>query len=221
MSVARTLRRTLVTLAVLLALGAAAALVFAPEVLAPVRDALTPVYEAIESTEPDQLLLVGVGLTAAVAVLVLTVRRLSGGDGADPVLVAEDRRPPESTSVEPATVSGYLADEAIRRVESLDDARDQREPLRETAIEALRTAGERPERARERLERGAWTDDELAAGFLGEAAPVPLLARLRGWLDGGAEGRRRLVRSIDAIDALASSPERVVRTPIEAEGTDE
>jgi hypothetical protein len=218
-SVARTLWRALVTLAVLLGLGAAAALVFAPEVLAPVRDTLAPVYDAIESTEPDQLLLVGMGLTAAVAALVFVIGRVSGDD-ADPVLVAEDRRPPESTSVDPATVSGYLADEAVRRVESLDDAREEREPLRETAVEALRTAGESPERARERIDRGAWTDDDLAAGFLGEAAPVPLLARLRGWLDGAAEGRRRLVRSIDAVDALASSPERVVRRPIE-EGTDE
>lgn len=221
MSAARLLWRALVTLALLVALATAAALVFAPELLAPVENALQPAFDAVEAFETDQLLFWAVGLVGAMAALVVMIRRLAGSD-ADPVLVDADQRPPESTSVDPATISGYAADEAIAGVDSLDDARDLREELRDTAVEALETAGEEREDAHRRIEQGAWTDDDLAAGFLGNDAPVPLLARLRGWLDGASEGRRRLVRSVDAVADLASSPDRVVRHPIEqGEGTDE
>ena len=120
-------------------------------------------------------------------------------------------------------MSGYTADEAIARVDSLAEARALRDDLQETAVEALEIAGEDRTVAHRRVEQGAWTDDDLAAGFLGDAVPVPLLARLRGWLDGASEGRRRLLRSIDAVAELASSPDRVVGRPIEQSGeeTDE
>lgn len=221
MSPLRLLWRSLVAVALFAALGAAAALVVAPQLLAPVQGALTPAFDAVAEIETDRLLLSGVALIGLMAVLVVLRRTLSGSDD-EPVLVADGRRPPESTSVDPATVSGYAVDEALAGVDSLDEARDRRRELQETAIAALRAAGADAADAERRIEHGAWTDDDLAAGFLGDAVPVPLLARLRGWLDGRSEGRRRLVRSIDAIDALAAAPDAVVRTPVErAEETDE
>ncbi|WP_053949037.1 DUF7269 family protein [Halolamina sediminis] len=221
MSVLGLLRRGLLTLTLLALLGVAAALLLAPELLAPAEGVLTPIYDQISEYDTDQLLNTAVGAIAAMALLVVAIRKLSGTTGeADPVLVGDDERLPESVNVDPATVTGYAADEALDGVESLDDARQYRNDLRETAVSALQTAGESPEAARRRIEQGAWTDDDLAAGFLGDAAPVPLLARLRGWLDEAAEGRRRLVRSIDAVATLATAPDAATRTPIEEE-TDE
>lgn len=195
----------LLTAALFAVLAGAAALVFAPGTLAPVEDALIPVYGAIEGFERTRLLLLAAGAVGAMAALVVALRKLSGAESA-PELV-DGERPPEATSVERATVSGYTADRAIATVASLAEARELRQDLRVTAVDALRAAGESPEDARRRVQRGEWTDDDLAAGFLGDAAPVPLLARLRGWLDGGAEGRRRLRRSIDAVAALAADPD--------------
>ncbi|NHX37851.1 MULTISPECIES: DUF7269 family protein [Halolamina] len=218
MSVLGLVRRGLLTLALLTLLGAAAALLLAPELLAPAEDALTPIYDLIGEYDTDQLLNTAVGVIAVMALVVVAIRKLSGASGeAVPVLVDDDERLPESVSVDPATVTGYAADEALDGVESLDDAREYRNDLRETAVAALQTAGESPEAAHRRIEQGAWTDDDLAAGFLGDAVPVPLLARLRGWLDEGTEGRRRLVRSIDAVATLATAPDAATRTPIEEE----
>lgn len=207
----RLLWRGLITALLLGVLAVATVLVLSPELLAPVETALVPVYESIESSETDRLLLVGVGVIGAVTGLVVAIRAESSG-GPTPELVGADERPPEATSVDPATVSGYTADRAIEDVASLDGARELRDDLRETAVDALRTAGESNEDARQRVERGEWTDDDLAAGFLGDAAPIPLLARLRGWLDEGAEGRRRLRRSVDAVADLVAAPEEAVRT---------
>lgn len=221
MSALGLLRRGLLMLALLALLGAAAALLLTPELLAPAEDALTPIYDLIAEYDTDQLLNTAVGVITAMALFVVAIRKLSGASGeADPVLVGDDERLPESVSVDPATVTGYAADEALDGVESLADARKHRNDLRETAVAALRTAGESPDAARRRIEQGAWTQDDLAAGFLGDAVPVPLLARLRGWLDEATEGRRRLVRSIDAVATLATAPDAAARTPVEEE-TDE
>ena len=199
--------RGLLTAALFAVLVGAAALVFTPDAVAPAENALAPVSDAVEGLERTQLLMSIAGVVGAMAALVVAIQKLSGGEPA-PRLV-DGGRPPEATSVDPATVSGYTADRAIAAVESLDDARTLRDDLRETAIDALRTAGEPREDARRRIERGEWTDDDLAAGFLGDTVPVPLLARLRGWLDGGAEGRRRLRRSVDAVAALAADSDAV------------
>ncbi len=218
MRTVRLLGRGLVTVALFAVLGGAAALVLAPGLLAPVEGALEPGYGLIEEFETRRLLLIGALLLGGMTTLLVAIRKLSGGEP-PPRLVAEGERPPEAVSVDPATVSGAPTDRAIADVASLDDARELRDDLRETAVDALRAAGESQEQARERLERGDWTDDDLAAGFLGEAVPVPLLARLRGWLDESAEGRRRLIRSVDAVAALSEGPERAVDTT--TEGTDE
>lgn len=222
MSLIRLLRRGLLTLALLALLGVAAALLLVPELLAPVNTALTPVYDLLAEVDSEQLLMTAAGAILVMALFVIAIRKLSGASAeTEPLLVADGQRPPESVTVDPATVSGYSADEAIDRIDSLDDARAHREDLRETAVAALQTAGESPEAARHRIDQGAWTDDDLAAGFVGDAVPVPLLARLRGWLDGASEGRRRLVRSVDAVAALAAAPDAVARRPIEEGETDE
>lgn len=220
MSVLRHLWRGLLTVLLLAALGVTSALLYAPELLAPAQDALTPVLDIIAETKTQQLLVAAAGLVGVMSTLVVLIRKLSGSDDG-PVLVPADQRPPESTSVDPATVSGHSVDVGISAVDSLETARDRRQGLRETAVEALQTAGERPGEAERRIKHGAWTDDELAAGFLGESVPVPLLARLRGWLDDESEAKRRLTRSIDAIATLAAAPEEAVRRPVDGGETDE
>ncbi|GAB7093750.1 hypothetical protein JCM30237_09020 [Halolamina litorea] len=217
MSALRWLGRALITLALLAALGVAAALVFAPGVTGPAEAALAPAVDLIEEFDTEQTLFVVVGVVAAMSLFVGMIRKLSGGGDPEPVLVEDGDRPPESVSVDPATVTGAGADRSIEDIESLEDARARRRGLSKTAVAALQTAGESPERAQRRIAQGAWTDDELAAGFLGSDAPVPLLARLRGWLDGASEGRRRVVRSIDAVGELAAAPDAATRMPVEAD----
>lgn len=209
MRAGRLLGRSVVGTVLLVALVGAAGLVFAPGLLAPAEGAFEPGYRLIEEFEARRLLLFGTVVIGAVATLVVAIRKLSGG-GTPLRLAGEDERPPEATSVDPTTVTGAGTDRAIAEVSSLQEARDYRNELRDTAVDALRAAGERPDDARARIDRGEWTDDELVAGFLGDAVPVPLLARLRGWLDEAAEGRRRLTRSVDAVATLAAAPERAV-----------
>lgn len=56
------------------------------------------------------------------------------------------------------------------RVGSVRDRNKVRDRLHETAIEVLmRYDGDTPDRARERLETGAWTDDRAAAAFFAPA----------------------------------------------------
>ncbi len=57
--------------------------------------------------------------------------------------------------------------------------------------------------AAETVEAGAWTDDPVAAGFLSSRRRLPVLDRLRGAVDPGRAYRRRLDRTLDAIDRLS------------------
>jgi len=74
-----------------------------------------------------------------------------------------------------------------------------RSELAETAVRTYaRTADVPPEAARAAIEDGGWTDDSLAAGVVtGETPPV---ARLRLWLAPERERRRRLERTVAAIE---------------------
>jgi hypothetical protein len=61
--------------------------------------------------------------------------------------------------------------------------------------------------ARETVATGAWTDDGVAAAFLGgENGPNPsLLSRIRLWLTPERERARRVDRTLRALDALAEA----------------
>jgi hypothetical protein len=109
---------------------------------------------------------------------------------------------------------GEYVDRALAR--TADDAagrqtRDHREHVRqrvrETAVRAYaRHADVTEDEARDAVAAGAWTDDRMAAAFLGdERAPrYPLRERLRGWLHAGRSFRRRADRAAAAAYELAA-----------------
>lgn len=76
-----------------------------------------------------------------------------------------------------------------------------RSSLFETAVRTYaQGVGARPATARAMVESGDWTEDSLAAGVLrGDAPP---LARLRLWLAPERERRRRVERTLEAIEQL-------------------
>jgi len=146
---------------------------------------------ALPTDRPD-LLVAGVGLVVG---LVATVFSRLGSDDPTPPLVTA---PPEySQSATPTTGRGF--DAALERADSESHVRDT---LRATAVETLvQQSGLDRQRARTAVREGSWTDDRLAAALVG-TVQVPLVSRLRAWLDPVAEHRRRIERTIDAIERL-------------------
>jgi len=111
---------------------------------------------------------------------------------------------------------GQPVDGALDRIADGDgtfarDARPRvRERVRETAERACaRRAGTRDDAA-DVVARGEWTDDPVAAAFLGdERAPrYPLRERLRGWVHPGRAFRRRVERTVDAVHDAATEGSR-------------
>lgn len=80
---------------------------------------------------------------------------------------------------------------------------DLRESLVETAtVVYAATTDSTPATAKAAVEAGEWTDDKAAAAFLaGETMPLPG-ARLRLWLTPERERRRRIRRTVTAIEQL-------------------
>ncbi|QSG05264.1 DUF7269 family protein [Halapricum desulfuricans] len=177
-------------LGALLALG----LVAAPQSATSIR----PVALLAETLPVDRADLLVTGLGAVVGLVAVTLAySLSGDGGAGPLV----ERPPEAVNARTPSRPGRAFD---RHIEGDLDASDTdervREVLREAAIETLvRQDGMQPENARTAVDRGRWTDDRVAAAFLGAPAQ-PLGARLRRWLDPDRERRRRANRTIEAIE---------------------
>lgn len=81
--------------------------------------------------------------------------------------------------------------------------------LAEGAIRALCSRGGLDaERAREAVRDGTWTDDPIAGAFLGDPDRVrlPTVEWLRGLVDPGRAYRRRVRRTLDAIESLEDAP---------------
>lgn len=110
--------------------------------------------------------------------------------------------PPETVAVDPRTVTGGGVDARFGDLVDRGDPDAVGGVLRDRAVAVERTAaGVDRETARDRVARGAWTDDRLAAAVVGADTPVPVAARLRAWLDPAGETRRRLRRTLTALDA--------------------
>lgn len=115
-------------------------------------------------------------------------------------------------SVEP-TAPGEEVDAVLRTAQTGATAyvtREQREQVRErvrtTAVRAYRQRhGASREAAVEAVATGAWTDDVVAAAFVGDqrAPRLPLRERLRGWLHPDQAYRRRTERATRAVHDLA------------------
>ncbi|MCG1003523.1 MULTISPECIES: hypothetical protein [Halobacterium] len=92
------------------------------------------------------------------------------------------------------------------------DARPRiRDRVHETAVRACaQTRGVSRDEAAAVVARGEWTDDPVAAAFLGdERAPrYPLGERLRGWVHADRAFRRRVERAVDAVHSLATEGSR-------------
>jgi hypothetical protein len=86
-----------------------------------------------------------------------------------------------------------------------------RERLADVAAAALtRHTDHTAASAEEAVAAGTWTDDPVAAAFLaGPAGPVfALPARTRRWLDPETERRRRIDRTVRAVEAVAGAGAR-------------
>jgi len=75
-----------------------------------------------------------------------------------------------------------------------------RATLRRGAVQRTRTRlGHDEETASAIVDAGEWTDDPVAAAFLSEGTPYPVTERLRAAVDPGNAYRRRVRRTLDAI----------------------
>jgi hypothetical protein len=134
-------------------------------------------------------------------------RRRSGDDEVvDEPLLADadaDGRDAPGERVD-AALERVAADSTGRR--STDARALVRERVRLTAERAYaHGAGAEGPDAAEAVAAGEWTDDRVAAAFLGdERGPrLPLRERLRGWLHPGRAFQRRARRAADAAHELA------------------
>lgn len=198
---------TLGVLAMLVGLG----LLFVPDLLlgvGPVADAVTALG-AVETTT--------VGLVAGLlvlATLAITARsRPTKAQGSPPSNV--DSRfdqaataPTEAATATRQTLTAEGIDQDIQQAIEAggDQLRDVRSLLRETATSVYAEQRAVPEsHASERITRGEWTDDPVAAEFLaGDGGPTPpLVRRLRLWLAPTQERKRRIQRTIAAIERVS------------------
>ena len=134
-------------------------------------------------------------------------RRRSGDENLDDPLLAEYEE-------EGRDAPGERVDAALDRVAADSSGRAStdarvlvRERVRLTAERAYaQGTGADDVDAAEAVAAGEWTDDRVAAAFLGDdrAPRLPLRARLRGWLHPGRAFERRARRAADAAHDLAT-----------------
>lgn len=162
---------------------------------------LEPVVEATRDLDGSLVLVVASGVVGLLASR-LARSGTSPDETVDPEMDAESARLPESVAVDPGTVTGDALQRAYDSVESPTDLESVADGLRETAVAVERAVtGADAATASQRVAAGEWTDDDLAAAVLGGDVPLPVTARLRGWLDPEGEAKRRLARVIDAVES--------------------
>ncbi|WP_435178245.1 DUF7269 family protein [Halorussus sp. AFM4] len=190
-------------------LGALLTLAAAAVVVSPtLADHASTAVGALASRDPRRVLLV---LGSVVGAYAAWTARASRPEGPPPDAAAArfsdpGLRPESVTAVDRARTGESFDDRVARACEGDERAfRAVRARLADTAADAVaRAADASPERARQAVGSGAWTDDPIAAAFLAdESGPTfSLLARLRAWLDPAAERRRRIDRTVDAVSRV-------------------
>lgn len=154
----------------------------------------------------DYVLVAIVGALALLLGLsVLAVRGKSGLDQAAPP-------PPEPIYPVPRhgeSIDAFLAGQDVGNSSGSDSPDEMRARLRTVAITTvMRAANCTQAEARERVETGAWTDEELAADFLTETETPGLGTRLRAALRGTSmhqQAARVTAAEIATLDAEARS----------------
>lgn len=155
----------------------------------------------------------GVNATLATGVLGLGLvgyalrRRRQHGDLPSDASLAADHDAPSVDD------PGTSVDEALQRIEAdasaltRSDRQQVRERVRATAVRAYaRSNSVDEDAATEAVATGVWTDDRVAAAFVGDrrAPRNPLRERLRGWLHPGRAFRRRARRAADRVHDVAT-----------------
>ncbi|MFB6143133.1 MAG: hypothetical protein ABEJ30_07300, partial [Halorientalis sp.] len=129
------------------------------------------------------------------------------GDGAAAAF-ERDGPPPEAARSGRAIAGGDIDDAIAAAVAAADptpgdsaDAATVRSRLRWLAIAVqVREAGLARRDAAQAVDEGTWTDDPVAAAFLGESVTQPLGRRVRNWLLPDAELEARVERTVAAIE---------------------
>lgn len=140
--------------------------------------------------------------------LVVTARSSPESDGTPSNIDARFERvataPPEEPTTSPDALTGSGLDGDTQQAidEGGDAFRDVRAYLSEVATSAYAERMAVPEsQAREAVDRGTWTDDPVAAYVLG-TEQAPPSARIRRWLVPGRERKRRIDRTVAAIEEV-------------------
>ncbi|OVE83713.1 DUF7269 family protein [Natronolimnobius baerhuensis] len=200
----------------LVALGFGSVLAIRPAVLPPaVLEAVVSVETAVD---PDHAL---IAIAAVVGLFALWRSYFSGASD------VRDAGPQTNESLEmAAAITGSPTEQsepmvvgagATERVERTIDAleRGQRATMERDAVtddvrESLRAvehaSGRSSDAVEERIQTGAWTDDQIAAVFLGDtsAGTLSLGQRLRMWLFPGRTFEKRLERTLSALEQHAT-----------------
>jgi hypothetical protein len=183
----------------LLATAVAVSLVFAPTVAG---ESLAAVFGR---ADPTTILLAGSLVVGFCAVFAGWLAGFPGGGSPTAFDVAVDS-PPEAVTATESQLFAADIDAAIDDAVAGDDA------AMDTVTERLATAattayaigaGASREAASQAVQSGTWTDDAVAAALLAPDEPQSLLARLRLWLDPESERRRRIRRTVDAIEQVS------------------
>lgn len=95
---------------------------------------------------------------------------------------------------------------ALERGKSID-VEPVRADVRQTLTAVETARGRSPEEVAERIASGAWTDDRIAATFLGDerAGRLTLWHRLRAWFFPGRTFERRLERTLAELERYADT----------------
>ncbi|SFC51298.1 hypothetical protein SAMN05444422_109166 [Halobiforma haloterrestris] len=203
----RTVANGLLALIAVVALGVAGVLSIRPSVLPP--DLLDAIVMVEETVEPDDVLIRIAGL---VGLFALWRTYFSGATDLQDGGV--DRNAGSQAAASDTNVVGEVASERVERtIESLKrGSRTDRETeavvddLRETLRTVETAKGRSDEVAAERIRAGDWTDDRIAAAFLGDASAgrLSIWHRLRMWLFPGQTFEQRLERTLAELERYAT-----------------
>lgn len=193
----------------------AAAFVFAPDLLLGVRPVGQTVRQ-LSGADPKSVLLAAtlvVGLYVAIAARSATSERtLTEVSEAEQRFDGAVADPPEAVTTDRQTVTAADVDADIAR--AIDQGGDRLQAVREVlATLVAETYAEQHrlplEDGRRAVATGEWTDDAVAAAFLGDGSgpSASLLSRIRLWLTPERERERRIDRALTALaDLMEDSP---------------
>ena len=183
----------------LLATVVAASLVFVPTAAG---ESLVAVFGSVA---PTTILLAGSLTVGLCAVFAGWLGGLLGGGSATAFDVAIDSPPEDVTATESRLFAADIdaaIDDAVAGDDAAMDTVTERLAAAATTAYAVSTSTSQAS-ASQAVRTGTWTDDAVAAALLSPTEPQSLLARLRLWLDPESERRRRIRRTVDAIERMS------------------